>query len=260
MVAMRRHIPEHAAIRLARPVGYIGVILYLAMACSDGIAQTLPKQIDPQNSHCSVMQGTPDNQTFACQVWDKNPERFSSPLQLEIYHPGEKALTIEPGKPILEWHFWNGGKQLAIHSGVPGGSGSYELYDTTTAIQVDQIHGSLTPDRLPQWAKSRSQIDDESVPESAALTQRRNLWIAMVLRQLSTIHPGMTRKDLTSILTTEGGISTRFQRTYVSRECPYIKLNVRFKADKGDRDAIHEEPEDIIESVSGPYLGWGIAD
>jgi hypothetical protein len=251
---------EHRAARTSCLFFSIGAVLHLAFWYSDGVAQTLPQEIDPSNAHCSVMQGTPDNQAFACQVWDKNPERFSAPLQLEVYRQGEKVLTIEPGRPILEWHFWNDGKQLAVRSGIQGGSDSYFLCDTATAIQVDQAPGSLTPSRLPQWAKSRSQIDDESVPESATLTQQRNLWMAKVLRQLNTIHPGMTRKALSSILTTEGGISTRFQRTYVSRVCPYIKVSIRFKAADGNTDAPDEEPGDIIESVSGPYLGWGVHD
>jgi hypothetical protein len=104
------------------------------------------------------------------------------------------------------------------------------------------------------------QVEDESVPESVELKQQRTAWIAKVLRQLGTIHPGMTRKDLSSVLKTEGGMSTRFQRTYVSRECPYIKMTLRFKAAEGDTDAINEKPEDIVISVSGPYLGWSILD
>ncbi|HEY1964290.1 MAG TPA: hypothetical protein VGG59_05135, partial [Acidobacteriaceae bacterium] len=256
----RKHIPDHAAARFAPLLGYVGLILYLALAYWDGSAQTLPKEIDPNNSHCSVMQGTPDNQTIACQVWDRSPERFAAPLQIEIYRQGRKMATIEAGEPILEWHFWKDGKQLAIHFGRQDGSGGYALYDTVTAIQVGEAPASLAPNRLPQWAKSQAQISDESVRESAELTQQRNTWMAKVMRQLNSIHPGMTRKELAAILTTEGGLSTRFQRTYVSRECPYIKLDLHFKAGDGDTATSTEEPEDIVESVSGPYLGWSIMD
>jgi len=81
------------------------------------------------------------------------------------------------------------------------------------------------------------------------------MWIAKVLRQIGKIKPGMRRKDLLSVLTTEGGQSTRFQRTYVHVECPYIKVNVRFRANN-ERNAVREDPDDIIESISQPYLDW----
>lgn len=113
---------------------------------------------------------------------------------------------------------------------------------------------------LPQWAKSQSQIQDEAVPMSAALTQDRTYWIAKVLRQIEKIEPGMRRKDLGGILTTEGGLSNRFQRTYVHVDCPYIKVNVRFKAASDDANALKEDPDDTIESVSQPFLQWSTMD
>jgi hypothetical protein len=70
----------------------------------------------------------------------------------------------------------------------------------------------------------------------------------------------MTRKDLDRLLTTEGGLSTRLQREYVFVECPYIKVDVRFKAAAGTTDSLGENPEDVIESVSKPYLEFSIVD
>ncbi len=113
---------------------------------------------------------------------------------------------------------------------------------------------------LPQWAKSQAQIDDESVPMSAALTQQRTNWIAKVLGQIEKIQPGMQRKDLPDIVTTEGGISNRFHRTYVYVGCPYIKVNVKFKAASDEADALKEDPEDAIESISQPFLQWSTVD
>jgi hypothetical protein len=54
------------------------------------------------DGHCSEVRGTPDNRTFACQVWDRRPERFSEPLQIQVYRKGGRVQTIEPGKPIRE--------------------------------------------------------------------------------------------------------------------------------------------------------------
>ena len=70
----------------------------------------------------------------------------------------------------------------------------------------------------------------------------------------------MKRQDLLKVFTTEGGLSTRFQRTYVYAECPYIKVNVRFKAASDEGNVVAEEPDDIIESISQPYLGWSAMD
>jgi hypothetical protein len=70
----------------------------------------------------------------------------------------------------------------------------------------------------------------------------------------------MQRKDLSKVFTTEGGRSSRFERTYVSIDCPYIKVDVQFKQADRDSDALAEVPEDVIESISRPYLQWTIMD
>jgi hypothetical protein len=72
---------------------------------------------------------------------------------------------------------------------------------------------------------------------STALMQERTKWIAKALRQIGKIKPGMRRKDLLKTFTTEGGISIRTQQTYVYVECPYIKVDVHFKAVDGGDDA-----------------------
>jgi hypothetical protein len=39
-----------------------------------------------------------------------------------------------------------------------------------------------------KWAKDRSALDDESVPEGAAYSQQRTLWIAKVLKQIDSMY------------------------------------------------------------------------
>ena len=95
---------------------------------------------------------------------------------------------------------------------------------------------------------------------NSAVAEERRKWIVKVLREIIKIEPGMRRKDLLEVFTTEGGLSTRTQRTYVHIECPYIKVNVRFKAAVDDGDSLNEDPDDIIESVSQPYLTWSVMD
>jgi hypothetical protein len=81
-------------------------------------------------------------------------------------------------------------------------------------------------------------------------------WIADTLRAMQTIKVGMTRADLMKLFTTEGGLSTTSQRTYVYRECPYIKVDVEFAASSRDE----ELPTDRIVEVSRPYLAWSVMD
>jgi hypothetical protein len=71
-------------------------------------------------------------------------------------------------------------------------------------------------------------------------------WIAGVLNATQTIKVGMTRSDLLKGFTTEGGLSWTSQRTYVYRECPYIKVDVKFAASSNSqefpKDKIVERP------------------
>ena len=98
------------------------------------------------------------------------------------------------------------------------------------------------------------------MPVGDEYNQERTKWIAKVLRQIEKIKPGMKRQDLLTVFTIEGGISTRFQRTYVYSECPYIKVNVRFKAATNASNGTEEDADDIIESISRPYLEWSVMD
>jgi hypothetical protein len=76
----------------------------------------------------------------------------------------------------------------------------------------------------------------------------------------------MTRQDLLEVFRTEGGLSTGLRRTFVSRDCPYFKVVVEFKAvARPDRDNAGfvtsvEDNRDIIIRVSKLYLQFSIAD
>jgi hypothetical protein len=97
-------------------------------------------------------------------------------------------------------------------------------------------------------------------------TQDHVAWVAQVLIQIQTIKPGMTRTDLLKVFTTEGGLSTGLRRTFVSRDCPYFKVDVEFEAvdrpsrDAGGRVTLFEGSRDIIVQISKPYLQFSIAD
>ena len=92
------------------------------------------------------------------------------------------------------------------------------------------------------------------MPEGAAYSQQRAQWIAKVLRQIASIHPGMTRRDLESTFTTEGGLSWREQQTFAYKDCGYIKVDVVFSGTGAT------EAEDKIVRISKPYLAWTVTD
>lgn len=214
---------------------------------------------DPR--HCSESIFATDRQTVGCMVAPSTDVFPPAPsLKLEIYLKGGEKRTIEPGAPILDWHFWEEGRAVAVHSGLNVRQGIYALYESASARVIEKLTKPPDERTLPSWAKSQAQIQDEAVPMSAALTQERTYWIARVLRQIEEIEPGMRRKDLGGILTTEGGLSNRFQRTYVHVDCPYIKLTVRFKAASDETNALKEDPDDTIESISQPFLQWSTVD
>ena len=83
-------------------------------------------------------------------------------------------------------------------------------------------------------------------------------WIDHVIRTVNTIKPGMTRAELLRVFETEGGISTRLQRTYVYRQCPYIKVTVEFQTEKGI--GFVEMPGDKIVKISRPFLEYSVMD
>ena len=91
-------------------------------------------------------------------------------------------------------------------------------------------------------------------------------WVAESLERMQTIEPGMNRKQLLRVFTTEGGISTAMRRTFVSRDCPYFKVNVTFRraaeSSGGSEhpDWLKEMDDDVITTISGPYLQFSIMD
>jgi len=211
--------------------------------------------------HCSEVREASDHQTFVCMVME-NPERsnFVPSLHLELYRRGGHKEIIEPGGPIGEWHFSEDGQEIAVAYAPANGQVNHALYELETARLIERVAETSDESLLPRWAKSALQIQDESVPMSADLSAERTKWISKVLRQIGKFKPGMRRKDLLKVFTTEGGMSTQTQQTYVYAGCPYIKVIVHFKPSSNADTEIYENPDDIIESISQPYLQWGVYD
>ena len=107
-----------------------------------------------------------------------------------------------------------------------------------------------------------AQIQEED-PEARA---NHLAWVVKAMTRMDTIHPGMTRAQLMTVFTTEGGLSTRLHRTFVSRDCPLFKVDIDFKAaedpggETSETNFLDEGDTDIILKISRPYLQFGIMD
>lgn len=95
---------------------------------------------------------------------------------------------------------------------------------------------------------------------------QHNRWVGEALTRMLSIKPGMTRKALLAVFTQEGGLSTALERVYVSQDCAYFKVRVRFRAvgrdahDNTGRETSIEDERDVIVSVSEPFLQFSICD
>jgi hypothetical protein len=105
-----------------------------------------------------------------------------------------------------------------------------------------------------------SAIDAQSVAQA---DQEHTESIDRVMRSIATIKPGMTRKELFSVFTEEGGLSTRTRRRYVYKHCPYIEVEVEFspvnKIGTG-QGATPEDPDDKVVKISRPFLEYSVMD
>ena len=85
-------------------------------------------------------------------------------------------------------------------------------------------------------------------------------WIADSLLEMQSIKRGITRAQLLQVFEEEGGLSTRTERRYVYRDCPNIKVNVRFEAVGDPDENSSNAPDDKILEISQPFLEWTIID
>ncbi len=83
--------------------------------------------------------------------------------------------------------------------------------------------------------------------------------IAKVIEIVNSLHPGMTRTDVLKDFRTEGGLSARQWNHYVSKKCPFIKIDVTF-AVTTQENQLDEAATDKVATVSKPYLQFSIYD
>ncbi len=86
-------------------------------------------------------------------------------------------------------------------------------------------------------------------------------WLLDEIALATSIKPGMSRADLLKVFDVEGGLQRIPPERYVLKNCPYIKVNVKFRL-PGPRPLAEVPPDSElkIDSVSEPYLGYAVED
>jgi hypothetical protein len=100
-------------------------------------------------------------------------------------------------------------------------------------------------------------IDDRQPQEPRTTPDTFTRQISQCLTEIQAIKPGDTRARLLRVFQTEGGLSSRWQRRYVWKACPYVKVDVTFRAAD---DQPKESGDDVVTSISKPFLEWPIMD
>ncbi len=140
------------------------------------------------------------------------------------------------------------------------------LYLSLACLAVVLLLSDIQAPASPIIARTQEQATlplDKNDKKNLVVHQFENLhteWVAKSLKAIQAIRPGMTRQQVLKVLTTEGGISTRNFRTYVYRECPYIKVTIKFEPVGALASGEFEGSNDRVISVSQPFLQWSIAD
>jgi hypothetical protein len=135
-----------------------------------------------------------------------------------------------------------------------------------TMLLLDHLQNVSGLQLQSEINEARLLIARHSTPEWPAMASpsdtnpQQTQWIGRVLGSVLAVKAGMLRKELLTVFTTEGGLSNRMQRTYVYKECPYIKVDVEFSPVDNPDDKLHENPGDRIAKISRPYLAYFIAD
>ena len=103
-----------------------------------------------ETNRCQMVLIALDRQTVGCSVTrGLELEEFRHPLRLDIYLKGGRRITIEPGTPIWDWHFWRGGQQVFVSFGPFNGRGTDALYDAASGQAVERLEEPSDDSLLP---------------------------------------------------------------------------------------------------------------
>ncbi len=115
---------------------------------------------------------------------------------------------------------------------------------------------------MPGDAKSFEKEVLASCPEltgaaatADCLLKEHVVWLRGCIAKATSLKPGMHRRDIGATFHQDGGMSTRTAARYLIEGCPGFKIRVEFTPSQQIG-----ESNDLIKSVSKPYLGRGAAD
>ncbi|RYG75022.1 hypothetical protein EON80_02025 [bacterium] len=97
-------------------------------------------------------------------------------------------------------------------------------------------------------------------PKAQLSREAKMEWIAHSLREMQTIKPGMTGKQLLKVFTVEGGVQQIPPTRYVYRDCPMIKVDIEWKNVHQPRPTQTHKKTFVISKISKPYLEGSIVD
>ncbi len=103
--------------------------------------------------------------------------------------------------------------------------------------------------------------DRTTADEHNCTPKQHTEWVTESLVQIRLVHAGMVRRDLLRLFEPAPGVSSRWHRTYMYRECNLFKVYVEFsEATPAGEDKKTDDMDDRITQISKPYLDWTVRD
>jgi hypothetical protein len=96
-----------------------------------------------------------------------------------------------------------------------------------------------------------------ATPRAHSQDDKQCVKLVNILEDWSSIHVGDTQAKLLKLFDSDGGLWGPYQRTYISRRCAYVKVDIEFRE---ERKVPANQGSLIITSISRPYLDYPRSD
>ena len=99
-------------------------------------------------------------------------------------------------------------------------------------------------------------------PEEFDRLQERNAWLDSCIAEFAKAKVGMTRTEIDSIFSQDGGLHGFQYVRYRNPDCDYFKIDITYApANPSDSDGRHlPSPNDRVAKISKPYLEHPYSD
>lgn len=172
----------------------------------------------------------------------------------------DKAMPAEPSLQI--WLLKADGSTLSqnakpsrISIGSIGDSSTDYLIFNFQKVPIKEVVGVVVSlDGQLYSAKLGAKLSQFlTTPQQTYLTEQ----VSEILSEVNSIQPGCKRGDLAKYFDPSGGLFPENNDNYVSRMCPYIKINIDFKKTEPKTPC---NTNDVIEKISRPFVETPIYD